>query len=265
MRKIRTVFIPCTLLLLTNNMLSGQSAKGLELMKKNDAQMSSDNEQVELTMELINNKNLKRSRTIKRYSQTDAAKSESTLIQFVAPADVAGTGFLEIENTGREDDQWLYLPALKRSRRISASNESDNFMGSDFTYEDIGSEELDQYDYTVSGEATVANTACMVVVAVPMTESKKQQSGYAKREIYLDKNTYVIHKINYYDKKSELVKVLVASQIKQVGTSGKFRAHNLIMKNVKTGSQTVLIFKNYQINGGVKADLFSKRYLENGM
>lgn len=265
MQRLKKAIIPCTVLFLTSSMMFGQSAKGLELMKKNDMQMSSDNEQVELTMELINSKNLKRSRTIKRYSKTDAAKNESTLIQFLAPADVAGTGFLAIENTGREDDQWLYLPALKRSRRISASNESDNFMGSDFTYEDIGSEELDQFDYNCTGEVNIAASACYVIVATPATEAKKQQSGYAKREIYLDKNTLVVNKINYYDKKGELLKVLEAAQIKPVGSTGKYRAHLLTMKNLKTKNQTVLKFNNFQINGTVNAELFTKRTLESGM
>jgi hypothetical protein len=238
---------------------------GLELMQKNNSQISSNDEQVDLTMELVNSKNMKRTRSIKLYSITDNNNNESTLIQFLAPADVKGTGFLEIENSDREDDQWLYLPALNRSRRISANNETDNFMGSDFTYEDIGNENLDNFNYKKTGEETINGVNCFVVEATPKNEDIQKQSGYQKRELFICKETYILTKVKYYNKKGELFKVLHASDIKTIGSTGKFRAHTIVMENLKTQHKTNLLFSNYSIDSGMNKEFFSKRYLEGGI
>ncbi|MFQ6116110.1 MAG: outer membrane lipoprotein-sorting protein, partial [bacterium] len=114
------------------NITLTQDLSALEIMKKNDQQRKSRDERVELTMKLINRKGKERVRKVSQVTMTDASDNQKSLIRFLSPADVKGTRLLTIEHSNRDDDQWLYLPALKKVRRISASDQSDNFMGTDF-------------------------------------------------------------------------------------------------------------------------------------
>ena len=180
----------------------------------------------------------------------------------MSPADVKGTGFLSIENGNRDDDQWLYLPALQKVRRISASNETDNFIGSDFTFEDLQEEEIDQYDYKLIGAKDIDGLPCYHIQAVPGNDKKRKESGYSKRDIFINKENLMILQTNFYNKQGEVSKVYKAASIKQIGNTGKWRAYRMVVENLKTHNKTILQFQNYVINKGIDNEYFSQRYLE---
>lgn len=242
--------------------LNAQDLTALEIMTKSDQEINSDNEYATLTMKLINSRGKERSRQIEQYIKTDEADNRSSLIKFLAPGDVKGTGFLSIEYSDQKDVQWLYLPALRRSRRISASDESDNFMGSDFTYEDMEREELEAYDYTLLGTVSVDGADCYHIQAVPNNDKKRKNSGYGRREIMVRKDNFIIAQIDYFDKKDKAIKTYKASDIKQVEGSSKWRVYKMEITNLKTQHKTVLAFDEYVIDAPIKEDLFTKRYLE---
>lgn len=236
---------------------------GPVIMEKNDQQQKTESETVELTMTLVNKRGKERIRKIKRFSITDENDNRSSLIRFFYPADVEGTGYLEIEHTDRDDDNWLYLPALNRSRRISSSDESDNFMSSEFTYEDMGTEDLQAFDYTLLGTKYVGDVECYIIKAIPSNEKKKEESGYSKRELFIAKDNYVTKAINFYDKKDNLLKEYLAEDIRKIEGASKWRAHKMTMDNKQTGYKTILTFKNFNINTSVDPNIFTIRYLEN--
>ncbi len=258
------IYIVILLINLIGTSLSAQSVTAYDIMKKNKDMLRVDNEKVTLKMELINKKGNKRTREINQYSMTSQEDNRSTLLRFNSPADVKGIGFLAIENTGRENDQWLYLPALGRSRRISASDDTDNFMGSDFTYEDIGTEEIEEFNYKLKGSENINGFDSYLIEAIPNSEQKQSESGYSKREIYVDKSSYLVVQTKYFNKKGELSKIYTGENVYKVNNTDKWRVHVMTMKNLKTEHTTVLYFDNYNINAAAQNSVFTQRYLESG-
>ncbi|MBC7922593.1 MAG: outer membrane lipoprotein-sorting protein [Ferruginibacter sp.] len=262
--KTRGIFFP-VLILIASQMgehLAAQDPSALVVMQKSDEQSKAHDERADLTMLLVNSGGKERTRKVQWVTKTDARNNRSSLIRFLSPADVEGTGFLSLEYAGREDDQWLYLPALKKVRRISASNETDNFIGSDFTYEDLDREDLDQYAYTSLGAEKIDNADCYVVQAVPNNEQKKKESGYSKRSIYVRKDNFTVVQTKYYDKNGELLKVLRGTDVRLAKGTDKWRAYRLELNNLRTGHKTILTFQNVAINRGIDQEFFTQRYLE---
>ncbi len=243
---------------------SAQAPTGKEIIERNDAMRSVDDEQVELQMQLINKQGQKRERRVSWVLKHDAQRNQKGLIRFTAPPDVRGTSLLSIENSDREDDQWLFLPALKKSRRISAASKSDSFVGSDFAYEDLGAEEIDQHDYRLLREDTLDGTAVYVVEATPNNDQRRKESGYSRREIFVRKDNAAIARIDFYDRQKELMKVLRARDIRQVASTKTWRAQTIEMANQKTGHTTVIIYGQFIVNKGISDDVFSIRELERG-
>ncbi len=264
MKTIHTSIIAAALLLAAAGSMTAQKLSGREIMNRNDAQQRTKDEQSQLTMELINKKGKKRVRKVTQLTKTRADGNENSLIRFLAPADVRGTGLLTHEQSDRDDDQWLYLPALKKVRRISASDKSDNFMGTDFAFEDLQPQELDKYQYTLLKTETIDGQECYLIEAIPTDPEEKKASGYSKRLLWIRTDNFVTVQIHFFDKKQEFFKRFKASEIREIGDSGTWRAHRIVMENLKNGHKTVLLFENYRINQGLGDKFFTRRYLERG-
>ena len=251
-------------LLVGLNFAIGQELTAKEIMEKNNQQRRAKTEQLQLEMKLINKKGDIRVRKVTQLKKTDAAGDEKSLIRFHSPADVKGTGLLTIEHTDGDDDQWLYLPALRKVRRIAASSKSDKFVGSDFTYEDLKNEKLDKYNYSLLKDEVIENQPCFVIEAIPATPEEKKQSGYGKREIWIDKTNFVNIKTKFYNKKGKLFKVFNASDIRIIQGTNIWRAHQMMMENLQTHHKTLLLFNNFVVNKEIGDGNFTQRYLERG-
>jgi outer membrane lipoprotein-sorting protein len=220
-------------------------------------------ETVSFRMKLVNKRGQERERQMSWVRRNENG-SESALIRFEAPADVRGTALLSIEKPEGEDDQWLYLPALQRSRRITAANQSDSFVGSDFTFEDLRPERIDEFSYRVLREETVDGSAAWVVEATPASAQSRKESGYGRREIWVRKDNFVIARVDFYDRAGELMKEFRASDVRPVSGSKSWRAHRMEMRNRKTDHSTLLTFDDFRIDSGVSTETFSLRRLERG-
>jgi outer membrane lipoprotein-sorting protein len=238
------------------------SQTGYDIMKKNEAQITCKSTQYENTMTLINKRGQKRIRGVKRYEITDKNNNKSTLIQFIYPADVEGTSLLSIEYNDKDDDRWLYLPALKQSRRIPSADISKSFMGTDFTYEDLEKDNIEKFDYKLTGTESVGDYDCYVIEATPKTAAKKKESGYSKRTLYVTKEHNIVVHVKYYDKNNVFVKEFVGEELKQIDGSEKWRLYKKTMSNIKRASQTVIEIKSYHLNQSINSDYFTKRYIE---
>ncbi|AWB66539.1 outer membrane lipoprotein-sorting protein [Saccharobesus litoralis] len=182
------------------------------------------------------------------------------LTVFDKPRDVKGTAFLSFSHINEADDQWLYLPALKRVKRISSRNKSGPFMGSEFAYEDLSSFELEKYKFTyLRDEACPTDTSvnCFVIESIPTDKF----SGYSKTHVWIDTAEYRMHKVDYYDRKKSLLKTLTAEDFKQY--QNKFwRAHTMTVVNHQTGKSTVLKTSDIKFNVGLTDSDFNKNSLK---
>ena len=182
---------------------------------------------------------------------------------YIAPADIKGTSVLTWEHANKEDDQWLFLPALRKSRRISASNKKDRFVGTEVTYEDLSnylSEDLADFEYNFIRKEVRNGQNCQVLEAIPIKKEVREKSAYSKRIIWItEKETLDIY-TEYYNKKGELSKTFSASNIVKIKNS--YRALDIIVKNIKTGNSTEIHYTNIEIDEGIADNLFTKQYLE---
>ena len=184
-------------------------------------------------------------------------EGDKSLVIFDSPGDVRGTAFLSHTKKTGSDDQWLYLPALKRVKRIASSNKAGPFMGSEFSYEDIASQEIEKYTYNYVRDEECGALDCFVVEFFP-TDKK---SGYSFQLAWIDKSEYRFQKIEFYDRKKSHLKTLNYDDYQQ--HLDKFwRADTLTMTNHQTGKRTILKFSDWELNTGLKARDFQKNALK---
>jgi outer membrane lipoprotein-sorting protein len=176
----------------------------------------------------------------------EPGSGDKSLITFDAPRDVAGTSLLSHTKILDPDDQWLFLPALKRVKRISSANKSGPFVGSEFAYEDLVSQEVDKYEYRFLREESCGDAECFVVERVPLYEN----SGYTKQVVWWDKDEYRIQRIDFYDRKDSLLKTLTYHGYQQY--EGTFwRADLMQMENHQNGKSTSLEFAGWAFSNGL--------------
>ena len=166
---------------------------------------------------------------------------DQSLAIFDSPADVKGTGFLTYTHINRDDDQWLYLPSLKRVKRIAPNNKTAPFMGSEFSYEDLTSFEVENYTYKYIGNEKLDNVDCFLLDRFPVNE----HSGYSRQRVWVEKNRYLALKIDYYDKKNEKIKTLESANFNKYLDKFWF-AHEMKMRNHKSRKASILYWQNYR-------------------
>lgn len=182
---------------------------------------------------------------------------DKSLTIFDKPRDVKGTSFLSFSHTVGNDDQWLYLPSLKRVKRISSRNKSGPFMGSEFSFEDLSSFEVPKYGYKYLGEEQVEGLDSFKIEQYPVDKN----SGYTRRIVWIDKAEYRILKIDFYDRKDSLLKTLSYSDYKQY--LNKFwRADSALMINHQNGKSTELRWSNYAFKTGLQDKDFNRNTLK---
>lgn len=186
---------------------------------------------------------------------TDDGDKSMTI--FDNPGDVKGTAFLTFTHKTGDDDQWLYLPALKRVKRISSNNKSGSFMGSEFAYEDLSSQEVEKYTYRWLRDESLDGQDCFVVEFIPVDEN----SGYTRRVTWIDQAEYRLQRVEYYDRKNTLLKTLTVDGYGLY--LGRFwRAESMQMVNHQNGKSTELIWSNYAFQTGLKETDFSQASLK---
>jgi outer membrane lipoprotein-sorting protein len=211
----------------------------------------------ELTMILRNKQGDESKRQIENKTLEVDGDGDKSLVIFDEPRDVKGTAFLSFTHKSGPDDQWLYLPALKRVKRIASDNKSGPFMGSEFAFEDISSQEIEKYTYKYIKDDKLDNLDCYVVERYPVDE----KSGYTRQVVWYDKEHYRIIKTDFYDRKNSLLKTLTYHDYKQY-LDKYWRAGKMLMENHQTGKSTDLLFSNYQFANGFSESDFNKNSLK---
>ena len=183
---------------------------------------------------------------------------DKNLMIFDSPKDIKGTAFLTFTHKTGDDDQWLYLPALKRVKRISSRNKSGSFMGSEFAYEDITSQEVEKYTYKWIRDEPYDGRECFVVERYPVD---RKNSGYSRQVIWIDKSEYREWKVEYYDRKQSLLKTLFVKGYEKY-LDRYWRADEMNMINHQNGKSTILLWSDYEFRVGLEDHDFNKNSLK---
>ncbi len=210
-----------------------------------------------LQMILTNKQGQKSERSIRIVSQEVIGDGDKSLSIFNSPKDIKGTAFLSYTHSLKPDDQWLYLPALKRVKRIASANKSGPFVGSEFAYEDLTSQEVEKYTYKWLKDETIDGKNYFVVEAYPAYEN----SGYTRQVVWIDSQMYQAVKIDFYDRKNTLLKTLVSSDWSQY-LSKYWRPGRMLMTNHQTEKSTELLWEDYEFQIGLTNRDFDKNTLK---
>ncbi len=231
--------------------------KGLRLAKEADkANEGFASERATMTMELFNAHGDVTTRKLVIEvieGKDDGDKSKST---FEWPADVKGTKLLTWTHKKSDDDQWLYLPAVKRVKRISSNNKSGSFMGSEFAYEDLGSQEVAKYAYKFLDEVAEQGRACHRIERTPVDKN----SGYRRQVVWMGKDLFLPVRIDYYDRKNELLKTAIFSGFEKRGP--RWHIGKIAVTNVQTKKRSILSWTKRELGAKLEAATFDPAALE---
>ncbi len=220
-----------------------------------------------LHMTLIDRRGKQRERNTVGYRKY-FGDDKRTVLFYLSPTNVKDTGFLTYDYPSEktsEDDQWLYLPALRKVRRISSSDRGDYFLGTDFTYEDIKKEgklDINDYHYETQSEEQLHQRNTYRIIATPVSEATAKELGYSKVELWVDQQSWLVVKANYWDVRNNPLKTLIADDVRQV--DGIWTRHEMTMSNHKTGHTSKFVFSEVDYRSSVKDSVFSKRSLSRG-
>ena len=246
--KYKAVLGSCVLFLIFfPGVVLADDAKAREIMQKVEDRDDGDKRRSSMQMILIDKRGKERVRSTVSYSR-DQGKDTQSIIFFESPADVEGTGFLtyDYDDETKDDDQWLYLPALKKTKRIAASDKSGSFMGSDFNYSDMTSRALNEYDFTLSKEMEVNGDKVWAIEAVPRSQKTIDETGYKKSLILVRQDNYVVIRAISWEKDGGRMKYLDVKELKKI--DGIWTPLEMHM-TTKQGKQRFIAMDGYETNG----------------
>jgi outer membrane lipoprotein-sorting protein len=244
------------------NPAPGLSAR--DMMEKNFLVSRIKSWKSEATMVLINDKGQTRERKTTTFSVLQPNGIDSKLlVRFSKPADIQGTAFLQVEHIDGDDDQWIYLPALGKSRRLVANNKKDSFVGSDFSYGDLSQPKAGLFEHRLLGTQTIDGQDCYMIESVPKSDSMKSDFGYSRKITWLRPDNFLETKVEYYDLSNRLLKTQLVGNHKLLEpATQRWVALHREMTNQQTGHRTVFNFDNVESGIPITDDLFTTRYLE---
>ncbi len=238
--------------------VSGQDLTGRQIMILENERPDGDDRRSLMKMILINKRGRQRRREMESFSK-DYGKDKKSVMVFKKPADVKGTAFLawDYDDPNKEDDKWLYMPALKKVRRISGSSKNEYFMGSDFTYDDMGDRQVDEDTHTLLGEETVDGRVCWKIESIPVDKDDM----YTRKIFWVDQEAHLVLKAEYYDKDG-LIKIYRTLDFKR--HDGFWTIFRSEMDNVSRNHKTVMETGSMRYNTGIKDGLFKVSAIQRG-
>jgi hypothetical protein len=235
-----------------------------EIMRRNFMVGKVRDSRSEITMTLINSGGARRERSTLGFTQLSAnGIDQKRLVRFLTPADVKGTATLLIEHSDGDDDIWIYLPALRKVRRLVANNKKDSFVGTDFSYGDVIGHKVEAWTHQLVGKENVDGVETFVIESVPRTDAVRDTSGYGKRKTWVRQDNFVAIKGQYWDTAGTLLKESAGRDVREIDAANhKWQPFTLTMRNVQTGHSTEIVWKNVDVGVGLGDDVFTERYLE---
>jgi len=250
---------------------SAEELTAYEVMARVESRDDGETRVANYTMVLIDRRDRQRSRELVIYSK-DYGEDTRTLSTFESPADIAGTSYLNHDwaDADRDDDSWLYLPAMQRVRRIASSDTSDSFLGSDFTYADINGLELDWYDYRFINESEqIDGVDCWVIEATPkaaMKDKAEEATGYSKLQAWIRKDNFMQVRAQAWELRGNRIKYFSAADIRQVqGIWTAYRQQAITTRNGRQEHASVLQLSNIRYDDSIDDEYFASEFLQRGL
>lgn len=258
MLKMTRLLLVALMLLPLQAQAQSAEAKGLEIAKAAKAYDKGFSDfTANMVMTLMNKSGDTSSRIIRIRTLEVNGDGDKSMSIFDEPADVKGTAMLTYSHGLEADDQWLYLPALKKVKRISSRNKSGPFMGSTFAFEDLGSQEVEKYTYKYLRDEACGELSCYVIERFPAYE----HSGYTRQVAWIDSKGYRLIKAEFYDRKKSLLKTLTATDFQQY-LDHYWRPGKMNMDNHQSGKSTLLEWSDYQFKTGLSDNDFRSQSLK---
>ncbi|MEO7189555.1 MAG: outer membrane lipoprotein-sorting protein [Vicinamibacterales bacterium] len=185
------------------------------------------------------------------YQRLGSNGQSKSVIRFTAPAEVKGVALLIVNHPERASDQWMWTPAIERDRRIALQDRSTRFFGTDFSFEDLEERDVNQYDYTMLQEETIAGAPCWAIQSIP---KQTKSSQYTKSTIWIRKDNYAYARVDFFIKDA-VVRRLTYLDLRTI--NGIWTAHDLTMADLRRGSRTQLVLDKVQYNLPLKDDAFT--------
>lgn len=261
----RRILILIPLLLLSALAHAQMSAR--QIMEAVDDRDDGDNAISDMRMVLIDRKGHERIREIRSFGK-DKGEDRQRIMFFLSPADVEDTGFLtyDYDDYEKDDDQWLYLPALKKTKRIATSDKSGSFMGSDFNYSDMTRRNLNAYDFKILREDEVRGHKVWLIEAIPNTPDQIKETGYEKSVVFVRQDNFVVVRAVHWVENSTKLKYLDVKQLEQIDGIWTVLEMDMTTKRGKAVEhRTILRFSNVRYNQELSQDMFTVRRLEQGL
>lgn len=266
----RSVAVTATLvtLLMSSSFIYGQAMSADEIMRKVDDRYTGDTQTSESVLVLIDNKGRQRVRDLTLFG-IEKPDVEKSLIYFRSPSDVKGTAYMSFDwpDESKEDDSWLYLPALQRITRVAASDESGAFMGSDFSYADINGTDYEDFTYTMEKESDMVNGHdCWVIESTPKNDSIVDKTGYTSSTSWVRKDNFIVVKAIINVKKAKRVKYFTASDLEEI--QGVWTAKTLQMITTRRGEKehsSLFKINSIKYNEDVDESMFDTQAMQRGI
>jgi hypothetical protein len=246
--------------------LAADDPKAREIMVQVDDRDDGDNQTSNMEMILIDKRGKQRVRQLRTFAK-DKGDDDYSMMFFLSPADVEDTGFLtyDYDDADRDDDQWLYLPALKKTKRIASSDKSGSFMGSDFSYADMTDRPLEKYEYQLLQESEVDGVPVWVIQSTPIDDEEIDETGYTKSVQFVRKDNFVVIRAKIWVKKGKRNKYMEVQELEQIDGIWVPTVMTMTTKKGKnTLHKTILRTSDVKFNQDLSFDSFSVRGLETG-
>jgi len=264
MKTLHLIFTTLFILTASSTIIAGEELTAKQIVDRSFEATKLAGAEATSTMTIIDSKGRERIRKIAQVTKLyDNGDTEKKLIRFLAPADVKGTGMLTFDYKVKDDDIWLYMPALRKTRRIVSSEKAKSFMGSEFSYADMTPPNLDDFNFKLLGEPEVNGTPCYQIEMIPNNDDIADENGFSKKISFIGKEDFVIRKAIYYDLDESLLKELTVKAIKLLDiANNKYRPMEMEMVNLQNDRKSTFKIDKIQFNPKVKDEFFSTRYLE---
>ena len=231
------------------------SAAGIIAKSRLAFYYAGDDMRAKVMMELINKDGQKRVRELTMLRKDyEEGGNQKYFMYFHKPVDVKDTTFMVYKYPNKDDDRWLFIPAINLVKQIAANDKYSSFVGSDFTYEDVSGRKPDEDTHALLREDKLEGRNCFVIESIP-----KGSSEYTKRISWIDEANFLPLKEEFYDKQNELYRQFEAQETKDI--NGILTVTKRVMKNIKTGHRTEVVFQDIEYNLGIEDSIFSERYL----
>jgi len=253
-------FIMVIICALGTNIFAQETLTGVDVIQKVYDRPTGSDQEGELTMTLINSRGDQRVRRIKQFVK-DFGTEEKKIMFFMSPADVRNTSFMNwsYDEAGRDDDQWIYLPALKKVKRISSDSKSDYFMGSDFTYDDLGDRHPAEDEHKLLREEKFNGEDCYVVESIP----KEEEYMYSRTVTWIIKDKWIGLKKEFYDEDEDFLKTLTVKKYEKI--KDYWIILHSQMHNIQKDHTTDMLLENLQVDIGVPGSKFTERMMKRGI